>query len=209
MRMHLKSPQIRKVMTKKNLLIFLIGLMVVSIIIGIIFFLSLSHDEELLTQKQITSYFNNELLEHSVLLNLKKSLSNNIFLVILIWTLGISVIGIVFILFLFFMQYFTLGFTLSSIFLKFKLKGLLATVFYLIPHKLSSLFLVLYISYHAICFSYNLLLFLFWDREINMHIIIRKYLKNLVIGLIMAIIISIMEVFITPFVLKIFTNLIK
>ena len=209
MRMHLKNEKFNKIITKKNLLIFLLSLIVVSITVGILFYMSLPLDDKITSQNKILAYFNGELLDNNILINLKKSLSNNILSVLSIWILGISVIGIFFILFLFFMKGFTLGFSITTIFAKFNLKGLLATIFYLFPDKLLSLFLVLYISYHSLCFSYKLLTFLFIDRDINIHIALRKYLKTLVIGLVISIIISIMEVFITPFVLKTFTNFIK
>jgi stage II sporulation protein M len=207
--MHLKNEKFNKIITKKNLLIFLLSLIIVSIMVGILFYMSLPLDDKITSQNKILAYFNGELLDNNILINLKKSLSNNILSVLSIWILGISVIGVFFILFLFFMKGFTLGFSITTIFAKFNLKGLLATIFYLFPDKLLSLFLVLYISYHSLCFSYKLLTFLFIDRDINIHIALRKYLKTLVIGLVISIIISIMEVFITPFVLKTFTNFIK
>ena len=209
MRMHLKNEKFNKIITKKNLLIFLLSLIIVSITVGILFYMSLPLDDKITSQNKILAYFNGELLDNNILINLKKSLSNNILSVLSIWILGISVIGVFFILFLFFMNGFTLGFSITTIFAKFNLKGLLAIIFYLFPDKLLSLFLALYISYHSLCFSYKLLTFLFIDRDINIHIALRKYLKTLVIGLVISIIISIMEVFITPFVLKTFTNFIK
>ena len=209
MRMHLKNEKFNKIITKKNLLIFLLSLIIVSITVGILFYMSLPLDDKITSQNKILAYFNGELLDNNILINLKKSLSNNILSVLSIWILGISVIGVFFILFLFFMKGFTLGFSITTIFAKFNLKGLLAIIFYLFPDKLLSLFLALYISYHSLCFSYKLLTFLFIDRDINIHIALRKYLKTLVIGLVISIIISIMEVFITPFVLKTFTNFIK
>ncbi len=207
--MHLKNEKFNKIITKKNLLIFLLSLIIVSIMVGILFYMSLPLDDKITSQNKILAYFNGELLDNNILINLKKSLSNNILSVLSIWILGISVIGVFFILFLFFMKGFTLGFSITTIFAKFNLKGLFATIFYLFPDKLLSLFLALYISYHSLCFSYKLLTFLFIDRDINIHIALRKYLKTLVIGLVISIIISIMEVFITPFVLKTFTNFIK
>lgn len=209
MRMHLKNEKVKGLLTKKNLLVFLISLLFVSIIIGTIFYLSLSNSDQSTIKDNILAYFNNELISDKVIINLKKSLQNNILSVFSIWILGISMIGILFILFLFFMKGFTTGFAISSIFAKFKLSGILGTIFYLLPDKLLSLFLFLYMSYHSIYFSYKLIYFLFFDRDTNIHIALRKYLKNLLIGLIIAIIISIMEVFISPFVLKTFTNLIK
>ena len=207
--MHLKNEKFNKIITKKNLLHFLLSLIIVSITVGILFYMSLPLDDKITSQNKILAYFNGELLDNNILINLKKSLSNNILSVLSIWILGISVIGVFFILFLFFMKGFTLGFSITTIFAKFNLKGLLAIIFYLFPDKLLSLFLALYISYHSLCFSYKLLIFLFIDRDINIHIALRKYLKTLVIGLVISIIISIMEVFITPFVLKTFTNFIK
>jgi stage II sporulation protein M len=207
--MHLKNEKFNKIITKKNLLIFLLSLIIVSITVGILFYMSLPLDDKITSQNKILAYFNGELLDNNILINLKKSLSNNILSVLSIWILGISVIGVFFILFLFFIKGFTLGFSITTIFAKFNLKGLFATIFYLFPDKLLSLFLALYISYHSLCFSYKLLTFLFIDRDINIHIALRKYLKTLVIGLVISIIISIMEVFITPFVLKTFTNFIK
>lgn len=209
MRMHLKNEKLKGFITKKNLFIFLVSLIIVSIIIGFIFFIFLSTSDKLTAKNNILAYFNNELFSDKVIVNFKKSIINNVLYVSSVWILGISMIGIIFTLFLFFTKGFTTGFAISSIFAKFKASGIIGVLFYLIPDKILSLFLFLYMSYHSISFSYKLISFLFFDKEINMHIAIKKYLKTLLIGLIIAILISVIETFVTPFILKTFTNLIK
>ena len=61
---------------------------------------------------------------------------SNFILFISIFLLGISVIGIPFILFIYFFKSFILGFSVTSFILSFGAKGILYTIIYIIPNLL-------------------------------------------------------------------------
>lgn len=207
--MILKKYTKKDIFNFKNLLIFTISLLIIGLLCGIIFYIFIKDTDKSTAKKIIESYFLMEDPSISFISNLKLSLGNNISSVLLIWLLGISIIGIIFILFILFIKGFTTGFSISTIFDQYKLMGIIGNFFYLIPNRIISLFLFIYLGYYSLYFGINLFLFLFLKKEKDMHLLFKNYFKKLIISLIMAIVISLLEVFISPLVFKIFTILSK
>ncbi len=209
MQMNLKNIKTKKIITKKNLLLFIVVLLVSGFITGIIFYLSMKNADQLTANSNIVSYFNNDIVNKDIWFNLKHALFNNLFYVILSFLLGISLLGVIVILFLLFMKGFTTGFTITTILSKYSFKGILGIILYLLPDKLLTLFLFIFMSYFSVMFSYNLFCFLFLKKELELHSLLKSYANKLIIGLILGIVVSILEVFVTPFVLKLFTFIVK
>ncbi len=196
------------IFTKKNYLIFLISFFIVSIIVGIIFFLYLNTNDKNLVIENINNHFtipNN----YDYLTMLLDSLKNNLFNTIIIWILGISIIGSVYNLNLYFFEGFSLGFTIMGILNIYKFKGILGTILYLFPSKLIYIILMFILTYFSIKFSYNMTEHLFLKKEISLQDKMKNYLKILIICLIISIICSLLEVFVDPFMIKAFTFLMK
>ena len=81
-------------------------------------------------------------------------LTSNTIYIVLIWLLGISILGIPIIIIILILKSFTIGFTISSILYFYKFKGLIIAIIYIIP-LLINLFAIIYLSYYAIMFSKN------------------------------------------------------
>ena len=175
-------------------------------IIGILFYLYLNSEDKQVINKSIEDYF---ILNKSYnyLNNLKNSILNNTGNNIIIWLLGISVIGIFIIIFIIFSETFSIGFTIASIMGKYKLKGILGIISYLLPSRIIYIFMLFIISYFAIRFSINLIKFLILKKELDLHSFLRRYVKILIICIIIGIVCSLLEVFINPFMIKLFNSL--
>lgn len=208
MKMNLKKYKNIKInlniFTKKNYFIFLISLFILSIIIGIIFFCYINTNDKTIISSNIKNYFTIA-KDYNYLSTLLDSIKNNIFTVIIIWILGISIIGIFFTIFLYFVEGFTLGFSISSIFFAYKVKGIIGVFSYLFPTKIVYICLLFLLTYYSIKFSYDMINYFFLKKDISLQENMKKYLKMLLLCIIVATICSLLEVFINPLMIKLFS----
>lgn len=186
--------------TIKNKLLFkLLITTVISVIFGLLYTAILSKTDKEFIKESFTSFFNN--LEKLNYLEAFKNciLSNSIYTLI-IWLLGISIIGIPIIIIILILKSFMLGFTISSILYFYKFKGILITIFYIIPLVIN-LFATIYLSYYGISFSKSLIGLLFFKKNINFNNIMKRYCKILLTGIIIVLISSIIEIYLVPSIL--------
>ena len=195
---------------KKHYL-FLFIIVIVGIIIGVIFSNILNIEDEKLVYTKITTYFNN--LKNDVpinyMSNLITNIKNNLITIIVIWILGLSIIGLLFNNFILFFKGFILGFTIGSIINIYLYSGIILSIVYLFPAVLFNTLLFLITTYYANIFSLKLFDIIFRKKEYKFGLLIKKYSKILGVFTILLIISSIYETFITPFFIKLFSFLIK
>ena len=184
---------------QKRLYLILIGLAIVSIIIGIIFIFFISNDNKTYIKESLNNYFNNQ---NTSINYFFKSLFNNFIYVIVIWVLGISIIGIPIIIFMYLFKSFLLGFSISSIINSYGLKGILISLIDILPGKFLYLIIILLISFYSLSFSLKIIKNLFFKRPVNFRESMNKYSKILVICLISSLLITIYQVFIESILLK-------
>ncbi len=190
--------------------LFLGALLVLGIIAGSIYVFCLSEVDRTLLVDEIHRFFEtmrslDNLSYGSSFLN---SLLTNLFYVFGVWFLGISIIGLPFILFLLLMKGFVFGFSVFSIISIYGLKGVLGAITYVFPHQLLFLLLSLVLTFYAFSFSIKLFSALFLKRNINWKEAMHKYLKILLLSIVIALITSLFEVFISPFLIQFFTQMI-
>lgn len=174
----------------------------VSIVLGVLFISILSKENKELVTSSVTSFFNaiknNEFNYNDVLL---KSLTNNLLLNIIIWILGISIIGIPIVLIILFIKSFILSFTFTSILYTYKFNGILSAIIYTLPHILN-LFFSFILIYYSLSFSKTLFNYLFRKKECNRKTLVTRYLKILIISIILFICTSLMETYLIPFLIR-------
>lgn len=213
MKMNLKNKQeqkklnmekLKKYFNNKNLFIFLCSLLLISIIVGILFYCYMNTNDKLTINKNIESYFQVK-ESYNYLKDLKLNLLNNFGNNTIIWLLGISIIGIILVIFLFFIESFSIGYSLAAIISNYKLKGIIGIFSYLFPSKIIYIFTLIILTYYSIRFSIDIIRHLIFKKEINFHEIFNKYLKILLFTTLLSILISILEVFIDPLMIKLFT----
>lgn len=134
-------------------------------------------------------------------LALKNSLIINYIFVGAIWLLGLSMIGILINIFLTYIKGFIVGFSLSSFFLTYNYKGLLAVLIYTIPSQLLNLFVVGTLTIYSIMFSKNLLQII-TSKSNNNRLMLKKYCVILMGTIIISFISSLLEVYLFPNLLK-------
>ena len=199
------------IIKQKKLYRIIITLMIFGIISGILFIFFISKESKTKALVSIKNFF--DLMNTSTGINYGKSLLNtlvnNIGYVLLIWLLGISIIGLPITIVLAFMKSFIVGFSISSIVSCYKAKGILGAFLYVFPHQIIILFIYLLLSFYSISFSIKLFKSLFLKQTINFRVVMQKYIKILLISLIGIIIVSLYEVFISTYFIKLFTMLLK
>lgn len=197
-----------KLLKQKRRYYVIIGFILIGIILGIAFPYLLGNDNKELLNNSITNYFisikNNTFDTYSAI---KNSSLINIITPIIIWFLGLSIIGIFLIVFILIYKGFILGFSISSIIYIYGFKGILGGILYIFPNLVISLIIYILLGFYGISFSIKLFRNLFLKEKIEVNRYMNKYLKILCISLIGLILLSLYEVYLLPNILKVFTNI--
>ncbi len=192
----------------KKALRFLIGISIIGFIFGCIFILIISKTDKTLVKEYIESFVKN--LNNTNYLDIfKNTMFNNLLFIIVIWLLGISVIGLPINIFYYFLKNFVLGFTCVSFVLTYRLKGCIFSIVYIIPHNIINMFLFTILVYYSLNFSVLLIYSIIKKKNINFKLIINKYIKVFLFIIIGILITGIYESFILPNIMKRLLFLIK
>ena len=192
-----------KIKINKKIFVFLFVLMLMGIIAGSIFTTILnSSDKELVINhlNEFIDNINNNRLDY--LFALKNNLITNISYVILIWLLGISVIGLPIIIIMFFTKCFILGFSVGAILTTFKLKGILVSLVYVFPGQVISLLFLLLLMMYSMSFTFKLIYAILKKKSIDFKLIMNKYFKILLIVLGVIILMSLYDTYLMPRLIK-------
>lgn len=187
-----------KKLKEKKLFLIIFSITTISFICGILLISILSENNKNLIIKSLNNFFtsikeNN--FNQSTLLY--KTLTSNIITDLIIWILGISIIGIPIVISILSFKSLTLGFNISSLIYTYKFNGIIKAIIYIIPN-LINLFIIFILSYYSISFSLMLFNYLFRKKEYNKRIIVNRYLKLLLISLFLLILSSVLESFVLP-----------
>ncbi|MDD6223790.1 MAG: stage II sporulation protein M [bacterium] len=194
-----------KLSSQKQKYLFLITIMILGFTFSFIFFALIAKEDKTILQNEINLFFQNvktnQLNTTNSLIN---SLSSNLLSISLVWLLGISIIGLPFIIFFLFFKSFILGFSIISILANYGLKGILLIIPYLFPHQIIYLIIWLLLSFYASSFSIKLFKILFLKKNLNLQEHFIKYLKIASLCLVTSIICSLFEVYISPKLISLF-----
>ncbi|MCI9435279.1 MAG: stage II sporulation protein M [Bacilli bacterium] len=196
--------------TNKNMLIFLSIIGIIGIIIGTILNIALNPEDSKLVGNFLNDFIyniqNNNLDYKGSFLN---SLISNLGYITFIWLLGISVIGLPITIFIFFTKTFVLGFSISSIIANYKLKGCLLALSYIFPHMIINVFVYIILTMYSLSLSLKIFQTIVKKQTLDFKFIMNKYLKILLISIIIIVITSTIEVFITPNLMKMAISILK
>lgn len=194
----------------KQIVIFLLGLSIIAVIAGAFYITILNKTDQTLIEKSIIGFFDSiKNNNFNYMFSFKNAILNNIGFILLIWLLGISVIGIPIIIFLFFSKVFTLGFSISSIIFNYKLKGTLLSLFYVFPHHIINIYIYIVLIAYAISLSLKIIDSIIKRKIIDFKLVMNKYLYVLLISFIVIIITTLLEVFMVPSLMKFIMSVIK
>lgn len=192
--------------TRTNIIAF--SVFIIGIITGSIFIMVINTNDKNLVVEHITKFFSNvNSSDYSYLDSLKNMLSLNYFYVIVIWVLGLSILGILVNIFLTYLKGFIIGFTTSSLIITYGFKSILAVILYIIPHTLINSLVIIVLTIYSITFSRYLLIQIFQKKDMKTKNFMKKYLIILLIAVALTLVSSISEVYLFPFLLKLIIKL--
>ena len=196
-------------MPNKKINLFVIFMLVLGIISGCIFLMTIKDTDKDIIINQITNFIkninDNQINNSSAFLN---SLYENYIYIFLVWILGTSIIGIIINIFLIYFKGFIYGFTISSFYIVFKYKGLLLSFIYVFPTIIINLIMITILSVYSILFTSYLFRVIF-SKERNTQIkkFFKRYIIILLICLIAALISSLFEGYLIPSIIKLVIKL--
>jgi len=191
------------ILPNKGINIFVYSIMILGILSGSIFLMISSESDKSSVISQIENFFVN-VSANSIDsgLALKNSLIINYIFIISIFILGVSMIGIIVGIFLLYLKGFLVGFSLASIFLTYKYKGILAGILYAFPSQILNIILVILITIYSIMFSKHLFRVITSKKSLNSRIMLKKYLIIFVFCVILSFVSSLLEVYLFPSLLR-------
>lgn len=196
------------ILPSKKINFFVVTVLVLGIISGAIFLMSLNDGDRSNTVLQIQNFFsniNNDVIDNG--LAFKNSLIINYIFVFLIWGLGLSMIGIFVNIFLAYIKGFIVGFSVSSIILTYGYKGGLAALLYVFPTQVFNSFVVIVLTIYSIMFARNLMGIIVSKKKDNNRIMIKRYMVILFCCIVVSFVSSVLEIYLFPNLLKIIISL--
>ena len=194
----------------KNLFIFLLVIVIVGIASGALFSLVIDNNDKELVYNYLTDFFNNIKKGQ---LNFNNSFVNSLFFTILfgvlIWLLGISVIGFFIVLFMLFLKSFILGFSVGSIIYVFKFKGILYSLVYVFPHQVINILIFMLLSGYALIVSFKIIRCFSSKKTLDFRNIFNRYMRVLIFSVLILIITSLYEIYLMPKLLNILVSFLK
>lgn len=194
----------------KNLFVFLLIIVIVGITAGALFTAILSDNDKNLVVSYLNDFFTNISKNN---LNYTNSFINALILTVglalIIWILGISVIGFFIIIIVLFVKAFVLGFSLGSIIATYKFKGIIMGFIYIFPHHIINVLIFILISAFALIMSFKIINNLSAKKPVDFKNFMHKYIKVLIISVVILILTSLYEIYALPNVINFVIDILK
>ena len=196
---------IRVILPNKKINIFSISIIILGFLTGCIFLIMLKETDKVAIIEQIKEYFitlkDNK---YNIGTSFKNGLIMNNIYIIVMWILGLSIVGLILHIFILYIKGFIVGFSMSAIMLTFKIKGLFVGLLYLIFGQLLNILEITILGIYGISFTIFLIKTIFKKSRgtTNNRKEIKKYLTMLICLLLIAIISTCLETIILPTILK-------
>ena len=193
----------------KKINYFVLTILFLGVITGAIFSNIIDlNDQKLVTDKITLLISNIDNSQINSILAFKNSIITNLSYSLTIWILGLTIIGLLFNIFLLYIKGFIFGFSLSSFIITYNYKGIILSSLYTIFGQLLNLILIIILTIYSIMFSINLLKQIIKNKHnINIPKLFKNYLIIFLISIIISLISSISEAFIFPTLIKIIIKL--
>lgn len=182
----------------KKYFVFITIIFFIAIMSGSIFTLTLNDTDTNIVSEFFSNYLEN-INKINYISSFVNSLISNIFVVMIIWLLSYSIIGLPIIILIFFYKSFIIGFSISGIIINYKIKGLLMAFLYIFPHQILFILALLYLLVFSVIMSINLFYAVFKHQNIRF-----SSNNNLIIifSSIITLLCSIYDSFILPLIMK-------
>lgn len=187
----------------KKILLFLFGIALIGLITGSVFTTILSSDDKTLVKDYIVNFISKiDTHKLNYINSFKNAFLSNLIFIISIWVLGISIIGIPINLFIYFAKTFMLGFSISAFVLQYQSKGCLLALIYIFPHHIINIIIYTVLVLFSMSFSKKLFLSIKSKKTISFQNTFKRYTVILAGAILLTSLTTIIEIFLTPFLLQ-------
>lgn len=196
---------------EKNILIFILITFFLGLILGSLFINFITEDDKKLLVEQLELFLSNVKNLTKDVFGIKVfsgEILNNGFQLFIIFVLGISMIGLPVVIIIMFFKGFMLGTTLATIILKYQFKGIIGSFLYVFPCYIFNIIIYIFISFFAVHASIKFLKALFKKDNLNFKSFFGRYLLSFIISMFLMIIVCLLDAYLTPVLLKLFTYII-
>lgn len=186
-----------------------IAILILGVISGAIFANIIDINEQKLVIDKIKIFISN-INEQSIntITVFKNSIIINLAYSIILWILGLTIIGIVVNIFILYLKGFIFGFSLSAFILTYSYKGIILSTLYTLFGQLLNIIVIIILTIYSIMFTINLLKQITTNKpNVNIPKFLKNYTLIFIITLIISLISSISEAFLFPTLIKIFIKL--
>lgn len=197
----MKKAIIKLLNVDKKTFVFLSIISVLGIVTGSLYMIILTSKDKLVIHDSLNDFIQN--INNIVFIDVfKNNIIINLLYLIVIWFLGISIICLPIVIFLIFIKSFIISFSFASFIVNYKTKGILYALLYNFPHNIINIIIYIYIGTFSLRLSLALLNSIIYKKNINFKNVMNKYLKVLILALIIIIITTLYESFIMPIAFK-------
>ena len=196
---------------EKNILIFILITFFLGLILGSLFINFITEDDKKLLVEQLELFLSNVKNLTKDVFGIKVfygEILNNGFQLFIIFVLGISMIGLPVVIIIMFFKGFMLGTTLATIILKYQFKGIIGSFLYVFPCYIFNIIIYIFISFFAVHASIKFLKALFKKDNLNFKSFFGRYLLSFIISMFFMFIVCLLDAYLTPVLLKLFTYII-
>lgn len=200
----------RNIHINKNLFVFLLVIVIVGIVGGSLFSTIIDSNDKKLVLEYLNTFFDSA---KEGKLNYDTSIINTLVFTVgfalIMWLLGVSIIGFFVVIFMLFMKGFILGFSISSIIASYGFKGVLLSLVYSFPHHIINILVFMLLTAYALIISFKLIKCITSKKPLDLKHIMHRYVIVLGISVILLIVTSLYEVYVVPKLLNIVMGVLK
>ena len=196
---------------EKRIIIFVSLLFIIGLVSGSMFTNLLSKADKKILVNNVILYLKNIKNLSSTVYGIKalgSNFLNNFLQLTLIFVLGLSLIGIIVVIFILFFKGFTLGLSIGTIIYKYSFKGILGALLYVFPCMIFNILIYLFLSFYAVYTSDKFIKAFIKKDNLNFKTFLGKYLLSFIVSIIFMLLVCIIDVYLTPLLLKLFTYII-
>ena len=205
--MNMKLKKIKSIIVpSKKINYFIFSVLMLGIISGCIFLTILSETDKELVTSQISDFTTlvsgNDVDMMGTFYN---SLITNVIFAVMLFVLGMTIVGLICNIFIIYIKGFVLGFSLASIIYTLGFKGILVSFLYIFPTQLLNILVILLLGIYSVMFSFNLMRQIRTGKGSGRYL--KKYSVIFVFGLIIGMIASGSEAFLLPNLMRLCSGL--
>ena len=186
----------------KRYVFFMLVIVILGIITGSLFIIILNSSDKNLVKEYIETYITN--IDTN---NLYNNLMLNFSSVILISIIGFTYFLFPFNILILFYKSFVIGFSISSIIMCYKIKGVLLSIVYIIPHHILNILFLSLLTAFTTKLSIKMINHIIRKQNVDLRMYLNKYLCMLLIVSILFILTTLYETYIIPHLIKFLTSL--